>query len=610
MKKIFASKAFHAFKTYYIAHKFISLTSIGLVLIGGYWTYSSLASTSSDSRYVLAVVQKATIIASVTGSGQVSVSNQVDLKPKASGDVVYIGVAEGQQVKAGTLLVQLDARDAQKNVRDAQVNLDSARLALQKLQQPADQLTITQSENNLARAEESKQTNQNSLTKSFEDGFNTVSNTFLDLPNVMTGIQNILYVNSQGLSASGQWNIDYYAGETAKYDDQASVYKDDTNAKYQAARTAYDQNFQDYKSISRSSDSVTIENLIDETYQTAKLISDAIKSANNLIQFYKDKITEHNFKPATLADTHLASLNGYTGQMNSHLTDLLSATTAIKNDKDALVNADRTITEDTESLAKLKSGADPLDIQSSQLNLKQRQNALLDAQETLANYFVRAPFDGTIAKLNVKKSDSITSGTAIVTLITQQKIAQISLNEIDVAKIKVGQKVTLTFDAVDGLSITGAVAQIDAIGTVSQGVVTYNVQCTFDTQDDRIKPGMSVSAAIITDVKTDVLAVPNSAIKSQGGNTYVEIFDQTPAGANAQGGQGFASVVPPRQQAIEAGLADDTQTEIISGLKEGDQIVIRTITNQAKTTASAPSLLGTLGGNRGGGAGRIVPRGN
>ena len=99
-------------------------------------------------------------------------------------------------------------------------------------------------------------------------------------------------------------------------------------------------------------------------------------------------------------------------------------------------------------------------------------------------------------------------------LITKQKIAEISLNEVDAAKVKVGQKVTLTFDAIDGLSITGEVSEIDALGTVSQGVVTYGVKIAFDTQDERVKSGMSVSAAIITDVKQNVLLVPNAAVKS------------------------------------------------------------------------------------------------
>ena len=209
--------------------------------------------------------------------------------------------------------------------------------------------------------------------------------------------------------------------------------------------------------------------------------------------------------------------------------------------------------------------------------------------------------------MNAKKGDSASAGAAIATLVTKQKISEISLNEIDAAKIKVGQKSTLTFDAVDGLSIDGKVTEIDAIGTVAQGVVTYNVKIAFDIQDDRVKPGMSASAAIITDAAQDVLLVPISAIKSQGETQYVEIFDQAiPRNKN---GQGIPSPVPPRQQIIETGLSNDTFVEIISGLKEGDQVVVRTIngSSSSQSAQQAPSILGNIGGNRGG-SGNRIPR--
>ncbi|MDD5433706.1 MAG: hypothetical protein PHE77_03610, partial [Candidatus Pacebacteria bacterium] len=61
-------------------------------------------------------------------------------------------------------------------------------------------------------------------------------------------------------------------------------------------------------------------------------------------------------------------------------------------------------------------------------------------------------------------------------------MAEISLNEVDVAKVKIGQRAIITFDAIDELEITGKVEDVDTIGTVSQGVVSYNVKIIFDTQ--------------------------------------------------------------------------------------------------------------------------------
>jgi hypothetical protein len=120
---------------------------------------------------------------------------------------------------------------------------------------------------------------------------------------------------------------------------------------------------------------------------------------------------------------------------------------------------------------------------------------------------------------------------------------------------------------------------------------------SLDVDDDRVKPGMSVSATIITDTATDVIAVPNSAIKSQGGTSYVEVFDAPLAAATA-GVQGSVSGTLPRQVDVTIGLADDTSSEIISGLKVGDIIVTKTIKGTATTVtkSTTPSILGAVSG--------------
>jgi HlyD family secretion protein len=183
----------------------------------------------------------------------------------------------------------------------------------------------------------------------------------------------------------------------------------------------------------------------------------------------------------------------------------------------------------------------------------------------------------------------------VATIVSAKKIADISLNEVDVSKISVGNKATLTFDAIEGLNISGEVTEIDQVGTVTQGVVTYNVKIVFDTDDIRIKPGMSVSAAIITEVKSNVLTVPNGAIKSSGGTSYVLVFDP-PLAAGTSGPVGIASALAPIEKTVEVGTSNDTETEILSGISEGQQVVSRTISATAASSQSAPSLFG--GNNR------------
>ncbi|MDD5222277.1 MAG: HlyD family efflux transporter periplasmic adaptor subunit, partial [Patescibacteria group bacterium] len=563
-------------------HKAITIFSVVVIIVIGYFGVKALKGSGVSITYALASVEKGTVISSVSGSGQVSASDQIEIKSKASGDALYVGTKAGQSVKSGTVLVQLDSKNAQKSVRDAQTNLDSAKLSLQKLQQPPDSLSLLQAQDALVQANQSKQNALDDLAKTYEDGFNTVSNAFLDLPTIMTGLDNILH--SYTLSQT-QMNLDYYANGALRYDSAATQYRNDAEDKYQKAKKEYDQNFTDYKSTTRFSSTEAIESLVTETYNTTKDLAEAVKSTNNLIQFYKDKLTEHSIIPSPMADTHLTNLNTYTSKTNSSLSSLLSIKTSITDDKQAITNADATIAERTASLAKLQAGTDPLDIQSQQLSIKQKENALLDAKQTLTDYSIRAPIDGTIAELDVKKGDSVSSGTTVAIIISKQSIAEIPLNEVDVSKVKIGQKATLTFDAIEGLNISGQVAEIDTIGTVSQGVVNYNVKITFDTEDTRVKPGMSVSAAIITDIRQDVLVVSNSAIKSSGDTSYVEIPLEKVSDTQLASAGGINLSETPKRQIVVTGLSDDSFTEITSGLNEGDQILIKTIANGAKTSS-------------------------
>jgi len=536
-------------------HKIAAGAIVILAVAGAYYGYSVIFGSTNEIRYVTAAAEKGTIVVSITGSGQVSAMQQVDVKSKISGDVTYVNVKAGQYVAAGTLIAQLYTRDAQKAVRDAEISLESA------------QLNYDQIIGSISGIRGDKEKDAESLAKAYDDGFNAVSNVFADLPTIIAGLNAVLVNNDFDPS---QWNIDYYADAIRLYDADISIVRDDTYAKYQAARQAYDKNLIDYKSVSRFSDVAEIESLINQTYETSRLVSEAIKSASNLVQVYKDKMTGANRQPKALAETHLSNLNGYISKSNSSTQSLYSAKNNILSGKESLISVE-------------------FDVRSAKIQLDKAKDALLDAQEKLAEYYVRAPFSGIIAKLNVKVGDS--SVSTIATLITKQKIAEISLNEVDVAKVKSGQKVTLTFDAIPDLTITGQVAEVDAVGTVSQGVVNYNVKIAFDTQDERVKTAMSVSAAIITDVKQDVLLAPNAAVKFEGDLYYVEVVSSTEDLTQT-----------PTKQSVEIGLSNDTTTEIINGLKEGDSVVTQTITAnstaQTQTQSSAGFRMPGMGGIR------------
>ena len=216
---------------------------------------------------------------------------------------------------------------------------------------------------------------------------------------------------------------------------------------------------------------------------------------------------------------------------------------------------------------------------------------------------VTAPIGGYVTTLSINNGDQIgssssssskTSATSsssssnsapIVISDLSRLQSQVQIAETDRPKVKLAQKVEVTFDAIPNLTITGKVTQIDAVGTSSSGVVTYNVTISFDVQDKRLTPGMTASASIVTQVRTNVLLVPNAAVKTDSsGGSYVQVLD-TPNGT-------------PRDVTVTVGAAGDSNTEIVSGLTGTENVVTQTITAGA-TSASSRSGLSVLGGSAG-----------
>lgn len=580
-----------------LKHKVIMAVVLLGLLAGGYGLRNSLISTPRETRYVLGLAQKETIIDSVSGTGQIMASNQIDLSSKISGTITQLSTPEGSMVKAGQIIARLDSTIAQKVVRDAEANLDSAKVALRKIELPADQLSLTQSQNALDRAIDAKQTAKENLNKAYSDSHNAIANAFLDLPTIMSGLYDILYTTNEQLGGVNVNNINYYGSTASIFDARGSSYGADADKKYQVALVKFNKSLIAYNSISRSADSASVEAMLLETQNAAIALSETVLSVNNLIQFYKNQMVQHGQNIPSPVALHLSMLNTYTGTTNIHLTSILSLQNAISTNKNTLIDSDRTINERTQSLARLNAGTIPLDKEAAEIIVRQRENALLDAQQVLADYTIRAPFGGTLAKINVKTFGIVSTGIAIATLVTKQQVAKVVLNEVAAAKVKIGDKATLTFDALDAFTQTGTVADIDTVGTVSQGVVSYAVKIILDSQDEQVKLGMSTSAVIITRKAENVLSVPNSAVRTRGDIRYVEVFD-IPLEV-ASDGQGALSPTLPIERLVEVGLSDEVNTEILSGVKEGSQIVILTITPdtaQSGDGATVPSIIPTGGG--------------
>lgn len=252
---------------------------------------------------------------------------------------------------------------------------------------------------------------------------------------------------------------------------------------------------------------------------------------------------------------------------------------------------------------------DKYERQLSEASVTESRIALVEAQERLNDYTIRAPFDGIVTGLVVDSGDTISQTGILASVITKNMKAVITLNEVDAAKVKVGNIVTLTFDALPNEQAQGKVTKLDTIGTAEQGVVSYGAEIALDEQNSNLKPGMSVSAEITVVQKENILLIPNAAITYEDNKAYVEVA--TNRLERVGQGQVPSSLRIPEERGqrkeIAIGLTDNVNTEVVTGLSEGERILIRSAAAPASVSQSATQRPGGafnfLSGPRAGSAG-------
>ena len=207
-------------------------------------------------------------------------------------------------------------------------------------------------------------------------------------------------------------------------------------------------------------------------------------------------------------------------------------------------------------------------IDNAQLSLDNAQTSLENAQEKLEDYQITAPISGTVVTKTAKAGDKIEGGsTGTLCTIYDLSYLEMTMNidELDIGKVEVGQTVEITADAVEGQTYTGVVTKVSVAGTTTGGITTYPVTVRID-ETDGLLPGMNVDAEIALEQESGVLAVPSAAVNR--GNTVLITAD-SPSAVNAldqEAPEGYVYVE------VEVGISDESYTQILSGLQEGDKV--------------------------------------
>ncbi len=582
--------------------KILFLAIVFLLITGGiYFVHKIFTKEEKIKEPKTIILEKQTIKKTISATGQVKNLKEIDITPEVSGKVDFVNVEVGDKVKRGDIILKLDTSDALKEINNTRTDLETAKLELEEMISPPDDYELMQAEHKLENARNSleklkreqaseqreaknnKRKANDDLETTYEDAFNNVSNAYLDLPDIMSNLEDILDSYEIGennlLVSENQDNTSVLINSTYKdYKNDMKGLVDIAVSDYNNSREKYEDTYKDYKNTSRYSENSKVENLLSESISTIKSVSQAIKSITNMIDSWKDYRTQKDWPIFQKVEDYRTKLSSFTATTNNHLTSLLSIEQNIEtykeNKEDAIYNLEemeenhpikikeqeQTIEELEQSLKDLKLGATNLEIRKQKIVIQEKEDVLQEARENFNDHYIKASFNGKIGEINIEEGESVSNSNSIAILISNEKVAELTLNEVDVAKVEKGDKVEFSFDAIENLKMTGEVMSIDTIGEVSQGVVNYGFKMNFDKHNDQIKPGMTVVCDIIIDQSKDAIVVSSSLIKSKGQAKFIQILDNE----------------KPVLKKIETGISNETKTEITKGLEVGDKIITNT----------------------------------
>ena len=244
-------------------------------------------------------------------------------------------------------------------------------------------------------------------------------------------------------------------------------------------------------------------------------------------------------------------------------------------------------------------------LEQAEEGLESARNKLESTQDNLENYTITAPISGQVIQKAAKVGDNISrsgnTDTAMAVIYDLSSLTfEMSIDELDIQKVEVGQAVEVTADAFEGETFTGKVTNVSLQSSYSNGVTNYPVTVTLD-EAGKLLPGMNVDGTIIIDKAENVLTIPVDSLM-RGSRVYVK--DDTALSADKGVPAGFRAVE------VTTGLTNDQYVEILEGLSEGDEVYINQSSQNTEIFGNmqgfqpgGPGMGGPGMGNSGGGGG-------
>ena len=273
-------------------------------------------------------------------------------------------------------------------------------------------------------------------------------------------------------------------------------------------------------------------------------------------------------------------------------------------EKNFISAADRDKARTTLDAARAQLQLTEAQVQNSESVVRQREAQLAQARVDLARTEIRSPVDGVVVKRSVEPGQTVAASLQapelfIIARDLSDMQVETSIDEADVGRVAVGQRVNFTVDAFPQRRFEGEVRQVRKAATVVSNVVTYTVIVTAANGDLTLLPGMTANVRIVTARKDHVLKVANAALRfkpeSDKDAAKVSPGGTPPGGPGRRGkppGQVWVldEAGKPKALPVETGITDGTATELVAGdVREGMEVVVG---------ATAPAKSATSGGPR------------
>ncbi len=570
--------------------------SSGFILILGILglALASCGSQASTATTATATITRGELIQSVSGSGQVKPAQDASLNFGTSGIVAQVLVNEGQQVQQGARLATIDTTDLDQQVLQGAANLKSAQAALSalkdgpketdirtaKAQLEAAQIQLKQQQQGNARASDiasaraQLRASQADLATLKNPGPADISAAQLRVSQAQANVQNtrdgdsaaktraeldlsrstatLTQAQSRYATASQNWQ---YVQDTGR--DPVNPSK--TNAQGKAVpNTLNDAQRQQY-------------------YDTFVQAEAALRSAEDGVtqaQIAYDSARQKEASDVPLAEQQLADAQSQLDALQHPTPQKLAAAAAKLAQAQAQLNqlsggtandvavSQSAVEQRQAALDALLAPPAAKDLAQAEANVAQAEANLARAKINRQYSELVAPFNGTIATVGVKRGDTVGgTGSQIVAIYMVDESAfhvDVNISEADLAHLRVGQAAKIELDALPGQQLDGTLDYIAPTGTTQQNVTTYLARVNLKPDGQQLRAGLSAAVSIITDKRSDVLLVPNGAIQQTDSGPQVELKN--------------GSQTQPVQ--IQIGLAGDSFTEVTSGLKAGDVVML------------------------------------